>query len=102
MLRMATPSLNQAPDQPSSKPHWIADVSAGASILCSIAFWVGFVLSHFPAKIRFNFDGFNWLRIMAGAIALAALATILHSKLSKAALAVALITAFFAMYIMGG
>jgi hypothetical protein len=102
MLPMATPSLNQAPEQPSAKPHWIANASAGASILCSIAFWVGFVLSHFPTKIRFNFDGFNWLRIMAGAITLAALATLLDSKLSKAALAVALLTAFFVMYIMGG
>jgi hypothetical protein len=99
---MATPSLNQAPGQPSTKPHWIANVSAGASILFSIAFWIGFVVSHFPTKTRFNFDGFNWLRIMAGAIALAALATLLHSKLSKVALAVALLTAFFVMYIMGG
>jgi len=39
---------------------------------------------------------------MAGAIALAALAALLHSKLSKAALTVALLTAFFVMYIMGG
>ena len=39
---------------------------------------------------------------MAAAIALAALATILHSRLSKAALVVALLTAFFVMYIMGG
>lgn len=99
---MATPSVNQAPDQPSSKPHWIANVSAYASILCSIAFWVGFVLSHFPTKIRFNFDGFNWLKIMAGTIALAALAALLHARLSKVALAVALLTAFFVMYIMGG
>jgi hypothetical protein len=102
MLPMATPSVNQAPDQPSTKPHWFANVSACASILCSIAFWVAFILSHFPNKIRFNFDRFNWLRIMAGAIALAALAALLHSKLSKAALTVALLTAFFVMYIMGG
>jgi len=102
MLPMATPSLNQAPDQPSTKPHWIAHVSACASLLCSIAFWVGFVLGHFAANIRFRFDGFNWLRIMAGAIALAALAALFNSRLSKAALAVALLTAFFVMYIMGG
>jgi hypothetical protein len=99
---MATPSVNQAPGQPSTKPHWLANVSACASILCSIAFWVGFVLSHFPNRIQFHFDRFNWLRIMAGGIALAALAALLHSKLSKAALAVGLLTAFFVMYIMGG
>ena len=39
---------------------------------------------------------------MAGAVALAALAALLHSKLSKVALTVALLTAFFVMYIMGG
>ena len=102
MLPMATPSVNQAPDQPSTKPHWFANVSAYASVLCSIAFWVGFILSHFPNKLRFNLDRFNWLRIMAGAVALAALAALLHSKLSKVALTVALLTAFFVMYIMGG
>ena len=99
---MATPSVNQAPDQPSSRPHWLANVTAYASILCSIAFWAGFVLNHFPTKIRFNFDGFNWLRFMAGTIALAALATLLHARLSKVALGVALLTAFFVMYLMGG
>ena len=102
MLPMATPSVNQAPDQPSTKPHWIASFSACASLVCSAAFWASFILSHFPNRIRFDFNRFNWLRIMAAAIALAALATILHSRLSKAALVVALLTAFFVMYIMGG
>lgn len=102
MLPMAAPSVNQAPDQPSANPHWVGNLSAWASFLCSIGFWVAFILSHFPNKIRFDFGRFNWLRIMAASIALAALATLLHSKLSKAALAVALLTAFFVMYIMGG
>jgi len=102
MLPMATPSVKQAPGQPSTRPQWIANTSACASIVCSLGFWIGFGLSYFPAKIRFNFGGFNWLRIMAGAVALAAAATLLHSKLSRVALVAALVTAFFVMYLTGG
>ena len=102
MLPMATPSVNQAPDQPSTKPQWIGNMLAFASYLCSLAFWAGFALSYFPNKVRLDLSGVNWLRVMAGAIFLAAVAKFFGGKSWKSALGVALVTAFFAMYIAGG
>ena len=102
MLPMATPSVNQAPDQPSTKPHRVGPLLACASLLCSLAFWAGFVLSYFPNKVRLNLNGLNWLRVMAAAVFLAAVAKFSGGKSWKLALGVALVTAFFAMYIAGG
>jgi len=74
MPPMSTPSTNPAPEQQSTKPKRLGNTFAYASVLCSLAFWVGFVLSYFPTKIRFDFNAFNWLRLMAAAILLAVVA----------------------------
>jgi hypothetical protein len=102
MPPMSTPSTNPAPEQQSTRPKRLGNTFAYASVLCSLAFWVGFVLSYFPSKIRFDFNAFNWLRLMAAAILLAVVARFCGSQAWKRALTVALVTAFFAMYITGG
>jgi hypothetical protein len=103
MPPMSTPSTNPAPEQQQSTgPKRLGNTFAYASVLCSLAFWVGFVMSYFPTKVRFDFNAFNWLRLMAAAILLAVVARFCGSQAWKRALAVALVTAFFAMYITGG
>jgi hypothetical protein len=76
---------------------------AYASLVCSLSFWLGLVLSYVPGAPRLNFSGTWWLAIMGVGTALAVVAAVLNFERRVWILAVALAlgTLFFVMYVIG-
>ncbi len=51
---------------------------AYASLVCSLSFWLGLILSYVPGAPRLNFSGVWWLAIMGVGVALAIVAAVLN------------------------
>jgi hypothetical protein len=80
-----------------------ANQFAYASLVCSLSFWLGLILSYVPGAPRLNFPGVLWLAIMGAGVALAVVAAVLNfeKKLWILAGALALGSFFFVMYVIG-
>jgi hypothetical protein len=76
---------------------------AYASLVCSLLFWLGLILSYAPVAPRLinSIPGGWWLVIEGAGIALAAVAAVLQSKLWRLAVPLALGTFFFIWYVIG-
>jgi hypothetical protein len=78
---------------------------AYASLVCSLLFWSGLVLSYFPSapKLLDLVPGVRWLAIQGVGVVLGVVAAVLdfRKKLWILAVALALVTFFFVMYVIG-
>jgi len=78
-----------------------ANVSAFASLVCALSFWLGFALSHAPRLPQLNLSPLHWLAVEGLAVVLAIIATILRSRFWATSLALAVVMFFFTMYVIG-
>jgi hypothetical protein len=81
----------------------LANLFAWASLICSLSFWTGLILSYIPAAPRLNVPGMRWLTVMGVGIVLAVVAAVINfeKKLWIVAVAVAVVTFFFVWYVIG-
>jgi hypothetical protein len=73
------------------------------SLTCSLLFWLGLILSYFPGSPTIGVSGGHWLAILGIGILLGVVAAVLNfeKKLRILAVALALITFFFVLSVMG-
>jgi hypothetical protein len=73
-----------------------------ASLVCSLSFWLGAILSYFPGAPGINLSGAHWLAILGIGAILAVAAAVLNfqKKLWIFALLLAIATFFFVMYVI--
>jgi hypothetical protein len=101
--------MNQMNSLPNEQTTWwrigiaklIGHVLASMSLTICLTFWFGLFYAGIAEKPILNFTGFEWLKIMGFAVALAAIATVFRSKLCYVALPLSLFMFFFTMYVMG-
>ena len=76
---------------------------AYASLVCSLLFWSGLILSYFPGAPKLDLPGMRWLAIQGVGVVLGVVAAVLNfrKKLWVLAVALALVTFFFVMYVVG-
>jgi hypothetical protein len=76
---------------------------AYASLVCSLLFWSGLILSYFPGAPKLDLPGMRWLAIQGVGVVLGVVAAVLNfrKKLWILAVALALVTFFFVMYVVG-
>jgi len=76
---------------------------AYASFACSLLFWSGLVLSYFPSAPKLNLPGVQWLAIQGLGVVLGIVAAVLNfrKRLWIPAIALALVTFFFVMFVIG-
>jgi len=74
-----------------------------ASLVCSLSFWLGLILSYFPHAPQMNFSGAHWLAILGAGGVLSIVAEVLNfeRKLWIPALASAIATFLFVMFVIG-
>jgi hypothetical protein len=80
-----------------------SNLFASVSLVCSLSFWLGGVLSLFPGAPKIELSGTHWLEIVGGGIVLAVTAAVLNfeRKLWILAFVLALLTFFLVMYANG-
>jgi hypothetical protein len=83
------------------KIKFSANHFAYASLVCSLSFWLGLILSYVPGAPRLDLPGVRWLAIMGVGVVLAGVAAVLRSKLWPLAIPFALGNFFFVMHVMG-
>jgi hypothetical protein len=76
---------------------------AYASLVCSLLFWSGLILSYFPGAPKLDLPGMQWLAIQGVGVVLGVVAAVLNfrRKLWILAVALAVMTFFFVMYVVG-
>jgi hypothetical protein len=74
-----------------------------SSLVCSLSFWLGLIMSHFPHAPQIGFSGVHWLAILGAGGGLAIVAGVVNyeRKLWILALVLAVATFFLAMYAIG-
>jgi hypothetical protein len=79
----------------------VANISAYASLVCALIFWLGFGLSHIPNFPQLNLSPLHWLEVEALGVVLAIVAALLRSRIWPVTLGVSLAMFFFTMYVVG-
>jgi hypothetical protein len=76
---------------------------AYAGLVCSLLFWSGLILSYFPGAPKLDLPGVRWLAISGcrRCFGSGCRRTQLQKKLRILAVALALMTFFFVMYVVG-
>jgi hypothetical protein len=76
---------------------------AYASLICTLSFWLGAILSRFRGVPGIDLSGVHWLEILGVGVALAVVAAVLNfeKKLWILAVVLALGTFFLVMYVIG-
>ena len=79
-----------------------SNLFAYASLACSVLFWLGLILSCFPRSHTIDVSGEHWLAILGTGVSLGIVAGVVNfeKRLWILALALALITFFFVLYVM--
>jgi hypothetical protein len=80
-----------------------ANIFACSSLVYSLSFWSGLMLSYVPAAPTLKVSGMCWFSIMGVGIVLAVVSAVLNSekKLWIPAMAVSLVTFLFVMLVIG-